>query len=118
MPETMHAGTIVTIGLGIVAVAGVVLYWWADREHFPLREARDPRRTTPSVVGAVLGLVFGTVFLSSLLVIAILGLETKICEDSADKLGTSSEYSWTAGCFVEIEGDLIPYDLYRLQENL
>lgn len=114
----MHAGTIAAIILGLITVAGGLLYWWGDREHFPLREYRDTRRTSLSIVGAVVWIGVGSVFLVTLVVLAVVGLETRICGDQAGKLGTSSEYSWTAGCFIEIEGDLIPYELYRLQESL
>ena len=114
----MHAGHLVAIVLGLLTVAGVVLYWWADRTHFPRRSYNSTRRTLPSIAGAVIGVVVGIAFVSWLVAVAVLGLETRICTDQAAKLDTSSEYSWTAGCFIEIDGDLIPYDLYRLQENL
>ena len=114
----MHAGHIAVIILGLVTISGVLLYWWTDREHFPIRSYRDNDRTIPSIAGAVLWIVTGAVLLIWLVLISVMNVETIICEDSATKLDTSSEYSWTAGCFIVIDGDLIPYDLYRLQESL
>ena len=115
----MHVGHVAAIILGLVTISGVLLYWWTDREHFPLRSYHDNhRRNFPSIAGAVLWIAAAAVLLCWLVVVAVMNVETVSCEDSATKLETSSEYSWTAGCFIVIDGDLIPYDLYRLQESL
>ena len=76
------------------------------------RSTRSPSIAWGITVAAVI------LFIITLFAGGIVSVYVKVCDDTGSHLDLPVEFSVWSGCYLVIDGELVPYDLYRIQESL